>query len=212
MTQEEQKAFFLIKAISRLKAWYRQTSWSRAKKRFANYTDWPRNWPRGAMRVRAIFSANLTQRTNGKMACPCCEKSNRTQRTNGKDGLPVLRKIEQTRDFSEVFKNLAAHPKLVPVVQNLIGPDLLLFRSTPDAQTRVSRVIAWVSSGFGLLAHGAARARHGEHRADRFQFGKWVHSGHSRKPQVGHAKMGEYRAAPRCRVDRSQKSGYVARS
>ena len=45
-------------------------------------------------------------------------------------GLPVLRKIEQTRDFSEVFKNLAAHPKLVPVVQNLIGPDLLLFRST----------------------------------------------------------------------------------
>ena len=46
------------------------------------------------------------------------------------EGLPVLRKIEQTRDFSEVFKNLAAHPKLVPVVQNLIGPDLLLFRST----------------------------------------------------------------------------------
>jgi phytanoyl-CoA hydroxylase len=46
------------------------------------------------------------------------------------DGLPVLRKIEQTRDFSNIFKNLAAHPKLISVVQNLIGEDLLLFRST----------------------------------------------------------------------------------
>jgi len=46
------------------------------------------------------------------------------------DGLPVLRKIEQTRDFSKVFKDLAAHSKLVPVVQHLIGQDLLLFRST----------------------------------------------------------------------------------
>ena len=46
------------------------------------------------------------------------------------DGLPVLRKIEQTRDVSEVFKRLAAHPNLVPVLQALIGPDLLLFRST----------------------------------------------------------------------------------
>ena len=51
-------------------------------------------------------------------------------RDKEQDGLPVLRKIEQTRDFSNVFKNLAAHSKLVPVVQNLIGPDLLLFRST----------------------------------------------------------------------------------
>lgn len=46
------------------------------------------------------------------------------------DGLPVLRKIEQTRDFSDVFKDLAAHPNLISVVQHLIGDDLLLFRST----------------------------------------------------------------------------------
>jgi ectoine hydroxylase-related dioxygenase (phytanoyl-CoA dioxygenase family) len=46
------------------------------------------------------------------------------------NGLPVLRKIEQTRDFSQVFRKLAAHPKLTSVVQNLIGEDLLLFRST----------------------------------------------------------------------------------
>ena len=46
------------------------------------------------------------------------------------DGLPVLRKIEQTRDFSVVFKDLAAHPNLVRVIQSLIGNDLLLFRST----------------------------------------------------------------------------------
>jgi len=45
-------------------------------------------------------------------------------------GLPVLRKIEQTREFSDVFRDLAAHPKLISVVQNLIGEDLLLFRST----------------------------------------------------------------------------------
>lgn len=46
------------------------------------------------------------------------------------DGLPVLRKIESTRKFSDVFRDLAAHPRLVEVVQNLIGPDLLLYRST----------------------------------------------------------------------------------
>ncbi len=46
------------------------------------------------------------------------------------DRLPVLRKAENTRQYSEVFRRLSIHPKLVQVVQNLIGPDLLLFRST----------------------------------------------------------------------------------
>jgi ectoine hydroxylase-related dioxygenase (phytanoyl-CoA dioxygenase family) len=46
------------------------------------------------------------------------------------DGLPALRKIERTDQYSEIFKKLAAHPRLVEVVQRLIGPDLLLFRST----------------------------------------------------------------------------------
>ena len=46
------------------------------------------------------------------------------------DGLPVLRKAENTRQYSEVFRRLSVHPKLIQVVQNLLGPDLLLFRST----------------------------------------------------------------------------------
>jgi ectoine hydroxylase-related dioxygenase (phytanoyl-CoA dioxygenase family) len=45
-------------------------------------------------------------------------------------GLPVLRKIENTRRHSEVFRRLSAQPMLVATTQNLIGPDLLLFRST----------------------------------------------------------------------------------
>ena len=45
-------------------------------------------------------------------------------------GSPILRKIEQTGNLSEVFFNLAQHPDLVKTVQNLIGEDLLLFRST----------------------------------------------------------------------------------
>ena len=49
--------------------------------------------------------------------------------TQGKD-LPVLRKAENTRQYSDVFRNLAQHPKLIAVVQELIGQDLLLFRST----------------------------------------------------------------------------------
>lgn len=45
--------------------------------------------------------------------------------------LPVLRKAENTRQYSEVFRNLAQHPKLIEVVQALTGEeDLLLFRST----------------------------------------------------------------------------------
>ena len=46
------------------------------------------------------------------------------------DGLPVLRKAENTRQYSEVFRRLSVHPKLIQVVQNLLGHDLLLFRST----------------------------------------------------------------------------------
>lgn len=46
------------------------------------------------------------------------------------DALPVLRKIEQTRKYSAIFRQLAAHPGVVSTVQNLIGEDLLLFRST----------------------------------------------------------------------------------
>lgn len=46
------------------------------------------------------------------------------------DKLPVLRKAENTRQYSGVFKNLAQHPNLVAVLLNLLGEDLLLFRST----------------------------------------------------------------------------------
>ncbi len=46
------------------------------------------------------------------------------------DKLPVLRKAENTRQYSDVFKNLAQQPNLIAVLQNLIGEDLLLFRST----------------------------------------------------------------------------------
>lgn len=51
-------------------------------------------------------------------------------KSEDQDGLPVLRKIEQTREFSEVFKDLSRHPKLLTVVRKLLGEDLLLFRST----------------------------------------------------------------------------------
>jgi len=45
-------------------------------------------------------------------------------------GLPLLRKIEDTSDYSDVFKRLSRHPKLISVIQALLGEDLLLFRST----------------------------------------------------------------------------------
>ena len=41
------------------------------------------------------------------------------------DKLPVLRKAENTRQYSDVFNNLAQHPNLVAVLQNLLGEDLL---------------------------------------------------------------------------------------
>ena len=55
---------------------------------------------------------------------PYAEEANRP------DGLPVLRKIEGTRDISDVFRNLANHPTLLRILGRLLGPDLLLFRST----------------------------------------------------------------------------------
>ena len=50
--------------------------------------------------------------------------------TQRDDGLPLLRKVEGTRDVSDVFRDLSAHQRLVPIIQELIGDDLLLFRST----------------------------------------------------------------------------------
>ena len=44
------------------------------------------------------------------------------------DGLPVLRKVEETRRFCEVFLDLARHPGLIRVVQELIGSRELLLR------------------------------------------------------------------------------------
>jgi phytanoyl-CoA hydroxylase len=45
-------------------------------------------------------------------------------------GRPILRKIEQTRDYSDLFRDLAAHPALLDTVRALLGDDLLLYRST----------------------------------------------------------------------------------
>ena len=49
---------------------------------------------------------------------------------NRPDGLPVLRKIENTREISAFFRDLSVHPNLLRVLGGLLGPDLLLFRST----------------------------------------------------------------------------------
>ena len=47
------------------------------------------------------------------------------------NNLPVLRKAENTRQYSEVFRDLAQHPNLIEVIQTLTeSDDLLLFRST----------------------------------------------------------------------------------
>ncbi len=51
-------------------------------------------------------------------------------KTQETDGLPVLRKIESTREYSDAFKALSEHPKLIEAVRSLLGDDLLLFRST----------------------------------------------------------------------------------
>ena len=45
-------------------------------------------------------------------------------------GMPLLRKIENTRQLSTHFADLSAQSQLVATVQNLLGDDLLLFRST----------------------------------------------------------------------------------
>jgi ectoine hydroxylase-related dioxygenase (phytanoyl-CoA dioxygenase family) len=50
--------------------------------------------------------------------------------TKAEAGKPILRKIEETRRYSDIFRDLAAHPKLIDLVRILLGDDLLLFRST----------------------------------------------------------------------------------
>ena len=68
--------------------------------------------------------------TKGERASGTFQREPYTDGANREDGLPVLRKVEDTRKYSTVFRDLASHPKLMVAVQNLIGKDLLLFRST----------------------------------------------------------------------------------
>lgn len=46
------------------------------------------------------------------------------------DGRLILRKMERTWKYSDWFDAMARHPKLVPILTDLLGPQLLLFRST----------------------------------------------------------------------------------
>ena len=68
--------------------------------------------------------------TKGEPASGTFQREPYTDGANREDGLPVLRKVENTRKYSTVFRDLSYHPKLMVAVQNLIGEDLLLFRST----------------------------------------------------------------------------------
>ena len=70
------------------------------------------------------------EKVTASMSKDYFQREPHTKDASQADGLPVLRKAESTRDYSDVFRRLAAHPKLIEVVQHLIGPDLLLFRST----------------------------------------------------------------------------------
>ena len=45
-------------------------------------------------------------------------------------GRPVLRKIERTDLVSDLFAGMARNPRVVAVVSEILGPELLLFRST----------------------------------------------------------------------------------
>jgi hypothetical protein len=74
---------------------------------------------------------------------------------HGDREIPVLRKIEDTGTHSDLFKQLARHPRVVKIAQRLLNsPDLLLFRSTKylDAQACVSRFCPRTASGFCVLA------------------------------------------------------------
>ena len=50
--------------------------------------------------------------------------------TRTEHGRPVLRKVEGTDLVSDLFARMAANPHVLEVVAELLGPDLLLFRST----------------------------------------------------------------------------------
>ncbi len=52
------------------------------------------------------------------------------ERSKKKIKSPVLRKIENTQNHSIVFYELARNESIVSIVKEILGPDILLFRST----------------------------------------------------------------------------------
>ncbi|MAE66506.1 MAG: hypothetical protein CMJ18_19735 [Phycisphaeraceae bacterium] len=51
-------------------------------------------------------------------------------RSEEEDGRLILRKMERTFKYSPWFDEMARHPRLVEILSELLGPRLLLFRST----------------------------------------------------------------------------------
>ena len=117
---------------------------------------------------------------------------------NRPDGLPVLRKIENTREISPYFRDLSVHPKLLRVLGELLGPDLLLFRSTLMLKPALSRLRPCTAPGFGLLAHRTARARDRQHRPERRHIRERLFQSHTAQPHLGSERLGSHRAGAGC--------------
>ena len=102
-----------------LKICCRRKTLRHAKQKFTGY-------------ISSLRGRNPPQKKNERKPHAATYNMNRLQKTKHKENnLPVLRKAENTRQYSEVFRDLAQHPKLIAVVQKLTGSDdLLLFRST----------------------------------------------------------------------------------
>ncbi len=80
--------------------------------------------------IERLHRLSATLEAAGDPGCVHFQREPYAEGANRTDGVPVLRKIENTRDFSGFFRNLAVHPNLLRVLGALLGPDLLLFRST----------------------------------------------------------------------------------
>ena len=117
------------------------------------------------------------------------------------NNLPVLRKAENTRQYSEVFRNLAQHPKLISVVQELTGSeDLLLFRSTLMFKPAFHGSSHGLHQDSAYWPMGTAEPCYGEHCDQRSYAGERLFQGDSEKPSVGHASLGTHCPSAGCRT------------
>ena len=93
-----------------------------------------------------------------------------------------IRKIDGLVESDDRFHALGSNGNIVSVLEQIVGPDIKMFRNAGVVETAGSRFGQGHAPGFTILAYRAHGSLLLLVRVRRRYRGEWLHGGHSRQP------------------------------